>query len=371
MTMPNSWDSLGFEQHVQSIFRGNGYEITPNDRQNELGYDFISQKNGKRYAVQVKAWKKKVPANTVGRFLEFCDESDFERGIIVSLNGFTEPSHALALTDGKKKLFLGEYDSNNNTIKFSSTDLNGITVAPSPPEPVAEPVKISIFTAKGGVGKTTVSAHLAGALALGGKDVALLDIDPECNLHLLTRTGNLTIPNQKNGHSHEISVIKGHEWSGKEGKRHDIIIADCSPAFALNPEKVMRETDIFICPVMLSPLSIGHNAEVLNRSYQQIRAINKQAKVFVLINAFKPDMSTVAVKLLVAIKTLLQKIINDPNFQLIYPEIVAIRESALLKNFGENPKLEFLNVCGRCYPRQDFLALADYLLENEHLTTNN
>lgn len=54
--------------------------------------------------------EEKVAANTVGRFLEFCDEKNFERGIIVSLNGFTESSHALALSDGRKKLVLGEYD---------------------------------------------------------------------------------------------------------------------------------------------------------------------------------------------------------------------------------------------------------------------
>lgn len=133
----------------------------------------------------------------------------------------------------------------------------------------------------------------------------------------------------------------------------------------------MRETDIFICPVVLSPLSIGHNAEVLNRSYQQIRAVNKNAKIFVLINNFKTELSSITIRLMAVIRTLLTKIINDPNFQLIPTETVAIRESNLLKNFGESSKLEFLNVAGRCYPRQDFLALADYLLENEHLNTNH
>lgn len=367
MVMPTSWDSIGFELHVQSIFRGNGYEIIPNERQNEPGCDFISQKNGKLYAVQVKAWKKKVPANTVGRFLEFCDEGNFERGIIVSLNGFTEPSHALASSDGKNKLFLGEYDNENNTIKFASTDPGVISSTQSQPESVLEPIKISVFTAKGGVGKTTVSAHLAGALALGGKDVALLDIDPECNLHLLTRTGSLVVPNQKTGNNHEISVVKSFDWFSKGNKKYDIIVADCSPAFSLNPEKVISETDIFICPVMLSPLSIGFNAEVINRSYQQIRGINKKAKIFVLINSYKSNSSVMAVRLLVAIRVLLEKVINDPSFKLINPDDIAIRESALLKSFGETPKLEFLNVAGRCYPRQDFLALADYLLENEYI----
>lgn len=366
MTIPNTWDSLGFEQHIQAIFRSSGYEVIANERQNEQGFDFITQKNGKSFPVQVKAWKKKVAANTVGRFLEFCDEKNFERGIIVSLNGFTESSHALALSDGRKKLVLGEYDPEKNAIKFKADASANL------PEtaPTKEPVKMAIFTAKGGVGKTTVSAHLAGALALSGKNVALLDIDPEYNLHLLTNANNLTIPNQKTGKNHDLKVFKAQEWAEQHNNQYDVVIADCSPAFTLNPEKIMRETDIFICPVVLSPLSIGHNAEVLNRSYQQIRAINKNAKIFVLINNFKTELSSVTIRLMAVIRTLLTKVINDPNFQLIPTETVAIRESNLLKNFGESSKLEFLNVAGRCYPRQDFLALADYLLENEHLNTN-
>ncbi len=365
MSMPNSWDSLGFEQHIQALFRSNGYEVIDNDRQNEPGFDFIMKKNGTSIPVQVKAWKKKVPANTVGRFLEFCEESKFEKGIIVSLNGFTDSSHALALSDGKKKLFLGEYDHQKNTIKFN-TDSN--VTLPKAPQP-KEPVKIAIFTAKGGVGKTTVSAHLAGALALGGKNVALLDIDPECNLHLLTSADSLKIPNQKTGNTYELQVFKEKDWLNNVKQQYDIVVADCSPAFVLNPEKIMREAEIFICPVVLSPLSIGQNAEVLNRSYQQIRAINKEAKIFVLVNNFKTEPSSISIRLMSVIKTLLNKIVGDPNFQLIPTDTVAIRESNLLKHFGENSKLEFLNVAGRCYPRQDFLALADFLLENEHLST--
>lgn len=43
---------------------------------------------------------------------------------------------------------------------------------------------ISIFNNKGGVGKTTLTFHLAQALAEMGKKVLLVDLDPQCNLSI-------------------------------------------------------------------------------------------------------------------------------------------------------------------------------------------
>ena len=41
---------------------------------------------------------------------------------------------------------------------------------------------ISVFNNKGGVGKTTLTFHLAQALGLLGHKVLLIDADPQCNL---------------------------------------------------------------------------------------------------------------------------------------------------------------------------------------------
>lgn len=47
---------------------------------------------------------------------------------------------------------------------------------------VSAPVRITLFNHKGGVGKTTLTANIAFALAEIGKSVLLVDSDPQCNL---------------------------------------------------------------------------------------------------------------------------------------------------------------------------------------------
>ena len=47
---------------------------------------------------------------------------------------------------------------------------------------VPQPVRIALFNHKAGVGKTTLTANIAFALAEIGKSVLLVDSDPQCNL---------------------------------------------------------------------------------------------------------------------------------------------------------------------------------------------
>lgn len=54
-----------------------------------------------------------------------------------------------------------------------------------PPVEVASPKRLVLFNNKGGVGKTTLTFNLAHMFAREGRVVALIDLDPQCNLTAL------------------------------------------------------------------------------------------------------------------------------------------------------------------------------------------
>ena len=47
---------------------------------------------------------------------------------------------------------------------------------------MSEPVRLTIFNHRGGVGKTTLTVNIAAALAEQDKSVLIVDTDPQCNL---------------------------------------------------------------------------------------------------------------------------------------------------------------------------------------------
>ena len=51
-----------------------------------------------------------------------------------------------------------------------------------------QPQIVTVFNNKGGVGKTTLTYHLAHALGELGKKVLLIDLDPQCNLTIFSMT---------------------------------------------------------------------------------------------------------------------------------------------------------------------------------------
>lgn len=361
VTISQSFENaFDFEKFIAVRFEDLGFTVKINNKQNEPGYDFLAIKNERIIAVQVKNYKTKVSITQVTKFRDYMDRSNISEGAIISFKGFSAPAIAAIAAEKVKNFYMGHVNDNKVIWDYLSKNIDHVSKEKKSPH------YISVFTAKGGVGKTVVSAHLAGAFAISGYKVSLVDGDPEENLYRLTGE-TASVPNSRTGQSTLISVSKMADWNANSSNQDSVTIFDCSPAFERNNLDLLKKTESFIIPVSLSPLDIGSGAEVLLRTIAQIRECNADASIFILINKYYTQSKSDQ-KRYHDVETIISTL-NDQQCFLMNPdETVSIRESKVLRNWGCEPDLAFKTIGGRCYPRDDFLKLTEYLME--HLDIN-
>jgi len=199
---------------------------------------------------------------------------------------------------------------------------------------------IGVFTNKGGTGKATIAAHLAGAFAGSGYDAALIDLDPQKNLFRPFRnedndpTMSVSIPDKGTS---MIEVFEPEEWSCFEtgSKDHSIVICDCNPELDKNPQTLVEEFYYCIIPIILTPLGIAKNGDVIICTFVRLREQNPKAEMFILINAYDNTQRNKR-KIAALLKELEKKTSSflnpDLKFHIISPEHCAIHESNALGN---------------------------------------
>lgn len=357
MSIVQSFESaFDFEKFIAIKFEDIGFDVKLNSKSNEPGYDFLAIKNKRIIAVQVKNYKRKVSINQVLKFRDYMDHSNIKEGAIISSKGFSAPAISLIAAEKVQNFYMGHLNENKIIWDYLSKNI-------SRNEQEKKPCHyISVFTAKGGVGKTVISAHLAGAFSISGYKVNIIDGDPEENLYRLTGD-YATIPNPRTSKENRVNVSKLSDWNSENSKEESITVFDSSPVFECNNLDLFKKTDTFIIPTSLSPLEVGNKAEVLIRTIEQIRGCNNKASIFVLLNKYhsgnnKDKLRYQKVKEIIFNLKYKNCIIIDPV------KDVSIRESKILRNWGSESDLAFKTVAGRCYPRDDFLKLTEYLLEH-------
>jgi chromosome partitioning protein len=329
--------------------------------QTQKHFDLELYKPGERVAACVRNHRAKVHLGQIEKFLDFLaheNSANLTSGIFISSSGFTPSVYAYLREEKIANLRLAILRDNKliwDCEKFDNAPEREKTTY------------IGVFTCKGGVGKTTISAHLAGAFGLNGYDVALLDLDRQQNLKKLLGEG-VYLPATKGSVGSVISVLSHEDWD--ETAYHDtkIVVCDCNPEFDANPTDFIRNFDYCLIPTTLNPLGINKNADVIKRTFSQIRRVNQKAQLFVLINSLQRDEDNRNTLLNQVLKTQFKQLAErDSRVHYIDPAETAIRFSKQLMYWGfhlfdgTKPSFAFKTVGRYSYPRMDFLKLVDYL----------
>lgn len=117
---------------------------------------------------------------------------------------------------------------------------------------------LSLWSPKGGAGKTTTALHLAGAYAARGLKVTVVDLDPQRSALTVKEFATTPMP---------FEIVAGWPES-PEGI--EIMIADCPPGFSEAPEM-----GTVIMPFQPSPLDMAS-------AYRAIETLRSNTKLRIL-----------------------------------------------------------------------------------------
>lgn len=245
--------------------------------------------------------------------------------------------------------------------------------------------KIAVISQKGGVGKTTTSMNLAHALALSGKKVLLIDMDPQANLstslgvHGNDVKGIAAVLLNEEVLADHIQVMGGGfdliPAGGKLGEleflstggtkrgfllaqvtkslpeKYDFLLIDCPPSAGLLGMNAMLAVDELLIPVSSDYLSMQGLSRMLGIVQHIEDKLHRKTKKWIVVTRYyrrRRLAKEVREKLL---KYFPGRVLNT-----------AIRESVAL---AESPSygVSIFDYKKSSFGAQDYLSLAEDLMQ--------
>lgn len=146
---------------------------------------------------------------------------------------------------------------------------------------------ISVLNQKGGVGKTTLSIHIASTFALAGKSTLLIDADVQRSALDWAASREIEPIFNVVG----ISTNSIHKESRLLGDKYDFIVIDGPPRIYDVAKSAIAASDIILIPLQPSPYDVWSAKEVVDLigEVKETLAIYKTIKAAFVINRRIPN----------------------------------------------------------------------------------
>ena len=324
---------------------------------------FSVEINEQKYVVAVNNWKHKtVNLPSIESFYQFLSSQkgkEFAGGLFITHKGYSETVKFFLKANSDKEIVLGLLENKVTTQKKDEININWLYPLDysikKKDKPNNNSVQLGVFACTGGVGKTTIIAHLGLLLSELGYSVLLIDEDPERHLKRILDSF------LKTSKSLNLKCINADELE-LEKKNYDFMLYDYPPSLSINSIYSVNNLHYCLVPINLSPLALGLEAEIIHKTFNYINQLNSSVKILALINN-EIDSNHPTSKNL---KQELKKALKPYPKAHLLP--FSIRHSSHLYYWG---KSNILNGVGRqSNAYQDFLALADYLIKLLNLEEN-
>ena len=148
---------------------------------------------------------------------------------------------------------------------------------------------ITLANQKGGSGKTTITMQLAGSIAQRGKNVVIIDADPQGTATRWAESAPKNTPFPAKVIT--ISNFGGSVKDDIDAYRflYDHIIVDCPPAVdSVVPQSALRASDLVIVPIIPSPTDLWA-AVGIRELISSVQESNSKLQARLLANMCQPN----------------------------------------------------------------------------------